>query len=181
MQRRKFITLLGGATATWPLAAWAQQPAGRVYRVGYLTLASREQSLPVIRAFDGSLRNLGWRVGENVVIEYRFGDNEKKMAADMTDAAKEMFEMAGMKIINIDKEIQTEGWSIHELGTSRMGNNPKTSVLNQFQQSHDVKNLLVVDGSSHVSASCQNPTWTIMALCWRSCDHLVEEFRRGNL
>ena len=112
---------------------------------------------------------------------YRFGDNEKKMAADMTDAAKEMFEMAGMKIINIDKEIQTEGWSIHELGTSRMGNNPKTSVLNQFQQSHDVKNLLVVDGSSHVSASCQNPTWTIMALCWRSCDHLVEEFRRGNL
>ncbi len=87
MQRRKFITLLGGATATWPLAAWAQQPAGRVYRVGYLTLASREQSLPVIRAFDGSLRNLGWRVGENVVIEYRFGDNEMErlpaLAADL--------------------------------------------------------------------------------------------------
>src|SRR5882672_9416815 len=69
----------------------------------------------------------------------------------------------------------------HELGTSRMGNDPKTSVLNQFQQSHDVKNLLVVDGSSHVSASCQNPTWTIMALAWRSCDHLADEFKRGNL
>jgi choline dehydrogenase-like flavoprotein len=62
-------------------------------------------------------------------------------------------------------EMLPEGWSIHELGTARMGNDPKTSVVNQFQQSHDVKNLLVVDGSTHVSASCQNPTWTIMALC----------------
>ena len=77
--------------------------------------------------------------------------------------------------------VLTEGWSIHELGTSRMGNDPKTSVLNQFQQSHDVKNLFVVDGSSHVSASCQNPTWTIMALAWRSCEHLADEFKRGNL
>jgi len=75
----------------------------------------------------------------------------------------------------------TEGWSIHELGTARMGSNPKTSVLNQFQQSHDVKNLFVVDGSSHVSASCQNPTWTIMALAWRSCDYLASEFKKGNL
>ena len=77
-------------------------------------------------------------------------------------------------------QILTEGWSIHELGTARMGTDRKTSVLNQFQQSHDVKNLFVVDGSSHVSASCQNPTWTIMALAWRSCDYLVDEFRKGN-
>jgi choline dehydrogenase-like flavoprotein len=62
-----------------------------------------------------------------------------------------------------------------------MGNDPKTSVLNSFQQSHDVKNLLVVDGSSHVNASCQNPTWTIMALAWRSCEHLAEQFRTGEL
>ena len=66
-------------------------------------------------------------------------------------------------------------------GTARMGTDPKTSVLNQFQQSHDVKNLFVVDGSSHVSASCQNPTWTIMALAWRSCDYLADEFGKGNL
>jgi len=87
MRRREFITLLGGVAATWSLGASAQQSAGRVFRVGYLTLASREQSLPVIRAFDGSLRNLGWRVGENVVIEYRFGDNEMErlpaLAADL--------------------------------------------------------------------------------------------------
>jgi choline dehydrogenase-like flavoprotein len=54
-------------------------------------------------------------------------------------------------------------------------------VLNQFQQSHDVPNLLVVDGSSHVNASCQNPTWTIMALCWRSCDHLADQVQKGEV
>jgi choline dehydrogenase-like flavoprotein len=112
---------------------------------------------------------------------YRFGDNEKNMAEDMIAAAQEMFEAAKLKIVGVNKRIETEGWSIHELGTARMGNDPKTSVLNQFQQSHDVKNLFVVDGSSHVNASCQNPTWTIMALCWRSCDHLADELRKGNI
>ena len=113
--------------------------------------------------------------------DYKFGENERKMATDMADQAKEMFEAAGIEVIGVDREILTEGWSIHELGTARMGTDPKTSVLNQFQQSHDVRNLFVVDGSSHVSASCQNPTWTIMALAWRSCDHLADELRKGNL
>jgi choline dehydrogenase-like flavoprotein len=112
---------------------------------------------------------------------YAFGDNEKQMALDMAVTAREMFEAAGIEILHADSEMLPEGWSIHELGTARMGSDPKTSVLNQFQQSHDVKNLLVVDGSSHVSASCQNPTWTIMALAWRSCDHLADELGKGNL
>ncbi len=116
-----------------------------------------------------------------VRFNYRFGDNEKKMCEDMADAAREMFEQAGFEIVGVDRRVLTEGWSIHELGTARMGTDKKTSVLNQFQQSHDAKNLFVVDGSSHVSASCQNPTWTIMALAWRSCDYLVSEFRKGNL
>ena len=112
---------------------------------------------------------------------YKFGDNEKKMCADMVEPAREMFEEAGFEIVDRDRGILTEGWSIHELGTARMGTDPKTSVVNQFQQSHDVKNLFVVDGSTHVSASCQNPTWTIMALCWRSCDHLADQFKKGDL
>ena len=112
---------------------------------------------------------------------YRFSDNEKKMGEDMVNSAREMFDAAGIEVIGVDRELLTEGWSIHELGTARMGSDPKTSVLNQFQQSHDVRNLFVVDGSSHVSASCQNPTWTIMALAWRSCDHLADEFKRGAL
>jgi choline dehydrogenase-like flavoprotein len=112
---------------------------------------------------------------------YRFGDNERKMAADMAQAAREMFEAAGFEIVTEDKGLLTEGWSIHELGTARMGTDPKASVLNQFQQSHDVANLFVVDGSSHVSASCVNPTWTIMALAWRSCDYLAGQLKRGAL
>jgi choline dehydrogenase-like flavoprotein len=112
---------------------------------------------------------------------YKFGDNEQKMAKDMAATAQEMMEAAGIEIIGVNRTVLTEGWSIHELGTSRMATDPKTSVLNQFQQSHDVKNLFVVDGSSHVSASCQNPTWTIMALAWRSCDYLADQFKKGNL
>jgi len=99
----------------------------------------------------------------------------------MANTAREMFEASGIEVIGVDRDILTEGWSIHELGTARMGADPKKSVLNQFQQSHDVPNLLVVDGSSHVSASCQNPTWTIMALAWRSCDHLADQMRKGDV
>jgi putative tryptophan/tyrosine transport system substrate-binding protein len=87
MRRREFIGALGGAAATWPLAARALQPAARVYRVGYLTIASREQQLHLIKAFEEGLRNLGYRVGENVVIEYRFANGEMErlpaLAADL--------------------------------------------------------------------------------------------------
>lgn len=110
-----------------------------------------------------------------------FGENEHNMAKDMAEQAKEMFENAGIQIVGVDDHLLTPGWSIHELGTARMGNDPRKSVLNQFQQSHDVPNLLVVDGSSHVSASCQNPTWTIMALAWRSCDHLADAMKKGEV
>ena len=87
MQRREFITLFGGMAATWPLAARAQQPAGRVYRMGYLGIASREQQLHLVKAFEEGLRNLGYRVGENVVTEYRFANGEMErlpaLAADL--------------------------------------------------------------------------------------------------
>ncbi len=90
MKRREFILALGGA-ASVPLAARAQQPAGRVYRVGYLTIASREQQLHLIKAFEEGLRSLGYRVGENVVIEYRFADGELErlpaLAADLVRLA----------------------------------------------------------------------------------------------
>lgn len=112
---------------------------------------------------------------------YKFGENEKKMAKEMAVSAREMFEAAGFEITSNTSDILTEGWSIHELGTARMGTDPKTSVLNQFQQAHDVKNLLVVDGSGFTSASAQNPTWTIMALCWRSCEHLMDEMKKGEV
>jgi putative ABC transport system substrate-binding protein len=86
MRRREFITLLGGAAAAWPLAARAQQPAGRVYRVGYFATTSRERSLHLMKAFEEGLRSLGYRVGENVAIEYRFADGEMgRLSALATD------------------------------------------------------------------------------------------------
>jgi putative tryptophan/tyrosine transport system substrate-binding protein len=88
MKRREFITLIGGA-ATWPLAARAQQPAGRVYRVGYLSIGSREQTLHFIKAFEEGLRSLGYRVGENVVIEYRFANGEmERLPANVADVVR---------------------------------------------------------------------------------------------
>jgi putative ABC transport system substrate-binding protein len=88
MQRREFITLFGGtAAAAWPIAALAQQPAGRVYRVGYLAFGSREQQIHLSKAFEDGLRSPGYRVGDNVAIEYRFGNAEMErqpaLAADL--------------------------------------------------------------------------------------------------
>src|ERR1700694_4201560 len=88
MQRRKFIVALGGA-AVWPLAVRAQQPAGRVYRVGYLAFASREQQIHLSKAFEEGLRSLGYRVGENVVIEYRFANGQlERLAALAADLGR---------------------------------------------------------------------------------------------
>ena len=87
MRRREFITLLGGMSATWPLGARAQQPAGRAYRVGYLAGGSRQTQPHLIKAFDEGLRSLGYRVGQNIIIEYRFADGEVQrlpaLAAEM--------------------------------------------------------------------------------------------------
>ena len=87
MQRREFTTLFGGTAVAWPRSAWAQQPTGRVYRVGYLAIGSREQTLHLVRAFEEGLRSLGYRSGENVVIAYRFADGEMErlpaLAADL--------------------------------------------------------------------------------------------------
>jgi putative tryptophan/tyrosine transport system substrate-binding protein len=89
MKRRAFIVALGGAAATWPLAVRAQQPAGRVYRVGHLSIPSREQALPFIKAFEEGLRSLGYRIGENVVIEYRFAGGEMdRLPANAADVVR---------------------------------------------------------------------------------------------
>jgi putative ABC transport system substrate-binding protein len=105
MKRRELIALLGGAAATWPLAVHAQQPAGRVYRVGYLSIGSREQTLDFIKAFEEGLRSLGYRVGENVIIEYRFANGEMERlpanAADMVRLGVDIIVAAGANPITV--------------------------------------------------------------------------------
>jgi choline dehydrogenase-like flavoprotein len=110
-----------------------------------------------------------------------WGENELRMARDIAATAEETFRAAGFEMLSVDRSVSNPGRSIHETGTARMGLDPKTSVLNPFCQSHDVKNLFVVDGSSFVSSGNQNVTLTILALCDRACEHLVQEFKQGNL
>ena len=111
-----------------------------------------------------------------------WGENERKMIPDMAVSAAEMMEAAGGKNIEPFAALdRVPGFGIHELGVARMGHDPKTSVLNQFQQSHDVKNLFVMDGAGFTSGACQNPTLTIMALALRSSEYLLGELKRGNV
>ena len=110
-----------------------------------------------------------------------YGENERAMVQDMADSAAEMLEAAGAKNIRPVMKPSIPGWAIHEVGIARMGNDPKKTVLNAFLQTHDVKNLFVMDGAGFPSTGCQNPTLTIMALTVRSCDYLMQEKRKGNI
>jgi choline dehydrogenase-like flavoprotein len=114
-------------------------------------------------------------------IHFSDGENEKAMIKDMGESAGEMLEAAGARNISTYAHPSAPRWAVHEAGVARMGADPKTSVLNQYQQSHDVRNLFVMDASGFPSNPCQNPTLTIMALCVRSCDYLIGEMKRGEL
>jgi choline dehydrogenase-like flavoprotein len=115
-------------------------------------------------------------------IHMTWSENERAMIPDMAIAAAEMLEAAGAKHIEPwTAPDRMPGMGIHETGIARMGNDPRTSVLNEFQQAHDVANLFVMDASGFPSSGCQNPTLTIMALAVRSCDFLLDRARRGDL
>jgi glucoside 3-dehydrogenase (cytochrome c) catalytic subunit len=107
------------------------------------------------------------------------GENERAMIRDMGDSAGEMLEAAGAKNIRTYANPSAPRWALHEAGMARMGADPKKSVLTQFQQTHDLKNLYVMDASGFTSNPCQNPTLTIMALCVRSCDFLMNELKHS--
>jgi choline dehydrogenase-like flavoprotein len=119
---------------------------------------------------------------------WKWSDNEIKMAKDMQETFRAIVEEAGgvfQSKARPDGErpygIADGGVIIHEIGTARMGNNPKTSVLNQYCQAHDVKNLFMTDGASFVTNPDKNPTLTIMALSWRASDYLMDQAKQGSL
>jgi choline dehydrogenase-like flavoprotein len=108
-------------------------------------------------------------------------DNAKAMHEDAAATAAEMLEAAGAKNIRITSKLAEPGMAIHELGTARMGNDPKTSVTDPCCQLHDVKNVFAMDGACFVSSGCQNPTLTMMALTVRACDHLIDRFKHSDI
>ncbi len=108
-------------------------------------------------------------------------ENELKMRKDMLNDAKEMLEAIGVKYIRSADDNPYLGRGIHEMGTARMGADPKTSVLNKWNQVWDAPNVFVTDGAFMVSAACQNPSLTYMAFTARAADHAVTELKKNNL
>ena len=108
-------------------------------------------------------------------------DNEKKMRKDILEEGKAMFEAAGIKNVVTHDGGHEIGDGIHEMGTARMGNDPKTSVLNKWNQVWDAQNVFVTDGAFMVSSACQNPSLTYMAFTARAANHAVDELKKGNI
>ncbi|WP_374011983.1 GMC oxidoreductase [Pseudoxanthomonas koreensis] len=108
-------------------------------------------------------------------------DNERAMRKDMATDAAEMLEAAGVRNVQTYGGDSAPGRAIHEMGTARMGRDPKTSVLNAHNQVWDAPNVYVTDGACMTSASCVNPSLTYMALTARAADHAVRELKAGNL
>jgi choline dehydrogenase-like flavoprotein len=110
-----------------------------------------------------------------------WSENELALRKDMAISAAEMLAAVRGREIEPFERNDPPGFAIHEMGTARMGRDPKTSILNSFNQAHDVKNLFITDGSAMVSSSCVNPSLTYMALTARACDYAVRQMKKGEL
>ncbi|MCB0544200.1 MAG: GMC family oxidoreductase [Saprospiraceae bacterium] len=116
-----------------------------------------------------------------LAIDCELKENENKMRQDMMNDGAEMLEAAGVKNVSTHDNGSFPGMAIHEMGTMRMGNDPKTSVLNRWNQMHEVPNVFVTDGSCMTSASCVNPSLTYMAFTARAANFAVEALKKGDL
>jgi choline dehydrogenase-like flavoprotein len=108
-------------------------------------------------------------------------ENEMNMLNDMATSAAEMLKVSGFTDIEAYVNEQHPGLCIHEMGTARMGHDPKISVLNEYNQAHEVSNLFVTDGAAMASTACQNPSLTYMALTARAVDYAVIQMKTGTL
>ena len=116
-----------------------------------------------------------------LTMDVEIKENELAMRKDMQEAAVEMLDTAGLKDVKPYDQGYAPGLGIHEMGTARMGRDPKTSVLNKWNQMHEVPNVFITDGACMTSAACVNPSLTYMALTARAADYAVKELKKGNL
>lgn len=116
-----------------------------------------------------------------VTFDAEIKENELEMRKDMQDQAVAMLEKSGARDIEPYDRTYAIGLGIHEMGTARMGRDPKTSVVNAHNQLHAVKNVYVTDGAFMTSASCVNPSLTYMAFTARAANHAAAELKKGNL
>lgn len=116
-----------------------------------------------------------------LVISIDYGENDVKMMEDYLEKGLEIMEAVGVKNITTSDNNQAPGLDIHEMGGVRMGKDPKTSILNKWNQVHSCKNVFVTDGACMTTTSTQNPSLTFMAITARAANYAVEEMSRGNL
>jgi choline dehydrogenase-like flavoprotein len=114
-------------------------------------------------------------------IDCAHGENDKELGRRMLEDAKAMLNAVGAKITRETSKLHPPGLGIHEMGTARMGRDPKTSVLNQYNQTHDVPNLFITDGAAMASSGCQNPSLTYMAMSARAAYHATEFLKAGTI
>ncbi len=155
----------------------------------FIGFAGRGEMIPNERSYCDIDPNVVDQWGIPVLrFHWQWGENEIRMAKDMQDTIRSIVETAGGTFVSRAVSdganpygIQDGGVIIHELGTARMGNSPKTSALNKYCQAHEVKNVFIGDAASFVSNPDKNPTLTIMALSWRTSEYLLDQAKKGNL
>ncbi len=182
----------------YPTPAGVTKPAGgygaslkedyRRFYGAYIGMAGRGEAVPSINNYCEIDPNVVDKYGIPVLrFHYKWTDYEIKQAKHMHETFEEMIHALGGVAMgtkpgaDTDYGIAAPGRIIHEVGTVRMGNDPKTSALNKFSQAHDAKNVYVVDGGSFVSQADKNPTWTILALSMRASEHIIEQVKQKNL
>jgi choline dehydrogenase-like flavoprotein len=116
-----------------------------------------------------------------LVTSVGYDENDEKMVKDFLTQSAEMLEKAGCKNINQHDTKQAPGLDIHEMGGVRMGNDPKTSLLNKWNQLHHCQNVFVTDGACMTSTGNQSPSVLYMALTARAANYAVSEMKKGNL
>lgn len=148
---------------TWGLGAWCEMLPDKNNRVTIDPNKVDAWGIPVLH------------------VDCKHGENEKAMAKDALATILEMADAAKFKVLNTSSTPAPPGFCIHEVGTARMGSDPKTSVLNKWNQVWEAKNVFVTDGAAYVSIGCQNPTLTMMAITARACDYIADQFKRDDL
>jgi len=152
-----------------------------------LGVAGRGESIPVESNYCEIDPNVVDEWGIPVLrFNYQWSDHERNQAKHMHETFEEILGNVGELIgekpgKDSDYGLEAPGRIIHEVGTTRMGNDPKTSVTNRYQQLHDVDNVFIVDAGPFVSQADKNPTWTILALSWRTCDYIVDQLKKQNI
>jgi choline dehydrogenase-like flavoprotein len=183
----KYPTASGVMKAAGGYGASLKEDYRRFYGA-YVGMAGRGEAVPSIDNYCEIDPNVVDKYGIPVLrFHYKWSDYEIKQAKHMHETFEEMIHALGGVAMgtkpgaDTDYGIAAPGRIIHEVGTVRMGNDPKTSALNKFSQAHDAKNVYVVDGGSFVSQADKNPTWTILALSMRASEHIIEQVKQKNI